>query len=162
MTPELLLFGVRLALALALYVFLAAVVYVVWRDLRAATATAGARQRRLGRLVVLDGAAGSTAGDGHGLTAALLPEAGGTPVAAYPLLPVTSLGRAPTNTAALSDETASLEHALLTLRNGQWWLEDLGSRNGTAVNGAKIDQPVVVTAGDVIGIGRLRLVLELD
>ncbi len=149
MTPELLFFILRLALALALYAFLGAVVYLLWRDVRAASATASARRRPLGRLVVL--ADGSP-----------LPLGEGAEVRAYPLLPVTSLGRAPTNTAALLDETASLEHALLTLRGGQWWLEDLGSRNGTAVNGVPIEQPVVVTAGDVIGIGRVRLKLELD
>ncbi len=133
---------------MALYAFLGAIVYLLWRDVRAATETAAARQRPVGRLTVI--AANGRASEG---------EKG---MEAYPLLPITSLGRAPTNTISLSDETASLEHALLTLRGGQWWLEDLGSRNGTTVNGTKIDQPVVVSAGDVIGIGRARLMLELD
>ena len=54
--------------------------------------------------------------------------------AEFPLLAITSLGRAPTNTATLPDETTSLEHALIHLREGQWWLEDLDSRNGTRLN----------------------------
>jgi FHA domain len=145
-TPELFFFILRLALALALYAFLGAIAYLLWRDLRAGTAAVAARQRPLGRLLVLEDRT--------------IPE--GAPPVSFPLLPVTSLGRAPTNTAALADETASLEHARLTLRGGQWWLEDLGSRNGTAVNGVQIEQPVVVSAGDEIGIGHVRLVLELD
>ncbi len=157
MTPELLFFILRLALALALYAFAGTVAYLMWRDVRAAGEAASARRRPLGRLVALENASSaSPAGDGHGAAPA------GAGARTYPLLPVTSLGRAPTNTAALPDETASLEHALLTLRGGQWWLEDLGSRNGTSVNGVRIDQPVVVTAGDVIGVGRNRLKLELD
>lgn len=160
MTPELLFFILRLALALALYAFLGAIAYLLWRDVRAAATSAAARQRRFGQLTALPPVtiAGSPA-NGRGGSGKVEVEArAGT----YPLLPITSLGRAPTNTVALADDTASLEHALVTLRGGQWWLEDLGSRNGTTVNGTKIDQPVVVSAGDVIGIGRARLMLELD
>jgi hypothetical protein len=147
LTPELLYLVVRAALALGLYAFLAALAYLLWRDLRAAAEAASARQRRLGRLVIL-----AAAPDGASQAAGQ----------AFPLLPVTSLGRAPTNTACLEDDTASLEHALLAFHGGQWWLEDLGSRNGTTLNDMKIEQPVVVTAGDVIGVGRTRLKLELD
>ena len=156
MTPELLFFILRLALALTLYAFLGAIAYLLWRDVRAAATSAAARKRRFGQLIVLPPLP-PTGGPANGL--AMGGEVG---AGAYPLLPITSLGRAPTNTAALTDDTASLEHALLTLRGGQWWLEDLDSRNGTTVNGTKIDQPVVVSAGDVIGIGRARLMLELD
>jgi pSer/pThr/pTyr-binding forkhead associated (FHA) protein len=51
---------------------------------------------------------------------------------------------------------------LLTLREGQWWLEDQGSRNGTLLNGTRIAGPTVVSAGDVIGVGRTQLKLELE
>ena len=82
--------------------------------------------------------------------------------AEFPLLPITSLGRAPTNTASLPDDTASLEHALLHLRDGQWWLEDLASRNGTRLNDAAIDDPSPVMPGDIIGIGRVKLKMEIE
>ena len=80
----------------------------------------------------------------------------------YPLLPLTSLGRSPTNTIPITDDYASGEHALVALRNGQWWLEDRKSRNGTVINGMPITQAVVITDGDIIGIGSVFYKLELE
>ena len=145
MTPGLLFFGLRLVLALLLYAFLAALLFFLWQDLRAAGRLTAARSRRAGRLVVVD---------------STLP---GVRVGAeFPLLPVTALGRAPTNTVTLPDDTISIEHALLHQREGQWWLEDLASRNGTRLNAAPISQPAVVVPGDVIEIGRVKLKVELE
>jgi hypothetical protein len=145
MEPLVALFLVRVALILLLYGFLAALFWMLWQDVRAAARESESRTRRFGRLVVLDSALST------------LP-AGTT----FPLMPVTSLGRAPTNTATLPDDTASLEHALLHLRDGQWWLEDLDSRNGTRLNGEKITQPIPIVPGDVIGVGRVQLKMELE
>jgi pSer/pThr/pTyr-binding forkhead associated (FHA) protein len=80
----------------------------------------------------------------------------------YPLQPLTSLGRAPTNAIRVDDGFASSEHALLALRGGQWWLEDRNSRNGTTLNGVAVNQPVIVTDGDLIGIGKMRFRLEME
>jgi hypothetical protein len=145
MDPVVVLFGVRVILALLLYGFLGALFWMLWQDVRAASKETTLRARRMGRLVVLDSSLPAVA-------------AGTT----FPLLPVTSLGRAPTNTAALPDDTASLEHALLHLRDGQWWLEDLNSRNGTRLNSEKITQPTPVMPGDVIGVGQMKLKIELE
>ena len=79
-----------------------------------------------------------------------------------PLLPLTSLGRSPTNTIPIHDNYASGEHALVALRGGQWWLEDRQSRNGTMINGMPITQPVIITDGDIIGVGNLSFRLELE
>jgi pSer/pThr/pTyr-binding forkhead associated (FHA) protein len=51
---------------------------------------------------------------------------------------------------------------MLTLRSGQWWLEDRGSSNGTRLNGYRVEEPIVLSAGDIIGIGQLELKLELE
>ena len=48
------------------------------------------------------------------------------------------------------------------MRNGQWWLEDRASRNGTLLNGVPVQQPVIVTDGDVIGIGNYHFRLEME
>lgn len=145
MSPTTALLVLRIALALLLYAFLGALFWMLWQDVRTAARAATVRARRLGRLVVLD----------PGLD-------GLAPGATFPLMPVTSIGRAPTNTATLPDDTASLEHALLHLREGQWWLEDLGSRNGTRLNDRPVTAPAPVVPGDVIGIGRVRLKVELE
>jgi pSer/pThr/pTyr-binding forkhead associated (FHA) protein len=146
MTPALVMSIVRVLLALALYGFLGALLWMLWRDVRAAGQARLTRSRPLGRLVITE-----TALPGLAL---------GT---TFPLLTITSLGRAPTNTVPLPDDTASLEHALLHLRDGQWWLEDLGSRNGTQLNDSLLtaSAPTPVMAGDVVGVGRTKLKLEL-
>ena len=79
---------------------------------------------------------------------------------AHPLLPITSLGRSPTNSITITDTFASSEHAMISLKNGQWWLEDRNSRNGTMLNDRPVTQPTVITQGDIIGIGQMRLRLE--
>jgi pSer/pThr/pTyr-binding forkhead associated (FHA) protein len=79
----------------------------------------------------------------------------------FPLQPVTSLGRSAVNTIIIPDAYASLEHALLIYRGGQWWLEDRGSRNGTTLNAAVIHNPTVVSAGDIVGIGQVQLKLDV-
>jgi pSer/pThr/pTyr-binding forkhead associated (FHA) protein len=80
----------------------------------------------------------------------------------YPLFPLTTLGRAPTNTITIQDTFASNEHALIALRNSQWWLEDRKSRNGTLLNGMAVIQPIIVTDGDVISIGNMSFKLQIE
>ena len=148
MELDVVIFSLRLALAAILYVFLGLVFIVIWRDLQAVSRCAEeAAAEHLGCLVVV--AAGETP---------LLPGQ------RLPLAPLTSLGRALTNTVVIPDAFASAEHALLTWRAGRWWLEDLGSKNGTLLNEVPIppDGPVVIGPGDVIGIGQVRLKLEAE
>ena len=129
----------------SLYAFLAALFGMLWRDIRAAAKVTSASTQRFGQLIVLESTVPTL-----------------TPGASFPLWPVSSLGRAPTNTAPLPDETASLEHALLHLREGQWWLEDLDSRNGTRLNDTPITQPTPIMPGDVIGVGNVKLMIEIE
>lgn len=143
----------RSLLTVSLYLFLGAIFWLLWRDLQRQTTPADVLvPRQYGRLVVVEVA--STEGDD---STDRLPRPG----AAFSLQPFTSLGRASANTVTLPDAYASAEHALLALRGGKWWLEDRGSRNGTTLNGVLIDSPTVVSAGDIIGIGRVQLKLEL-
>ena len=145
MSPIVVLFLLRLLLVLLLYGFLAALFWMLWQDVRAAAQVTAARARRLGQLIVVESKCPQLA-----------------PGIVFPLMPVTSLGRAPTNTASLPDEAASLEHALLHMRDGQWWLEDLNSRNGTRLNDQAVTQPAPVVPGDVISVGRVKLKMELE
>ncbi|NJL93098.1 MAG: FHA domain-containing protein [Anaerolineae bacterium] len=77
-----------------------------------------------------------------------------------PLAPATVIGRAATSTIRLEDSFASNEHAHITWRQGQWWLEDQRSRNGTLLNGIPVQEGVVLSAGDLIEIGSVLLRFE--
>ena len=69
-----------------------------------------------------------------------------------------SVGRSPDSTLVLSDDYASTRHARVP-DNGQWYVEDLGSTNGTYLDRAKVNGPTAVPLGVPIRIG--KTVLEL-
>ncbi len=69
------------------------------------------------------------------------------------------IGRAPECTLVLTDDFASGRHARLAPGPNGWTVEDLGSTNGTTLNGAPLGGPTPVTAGAVLKIG--RTVIEL-
>ena len=56
-------------------------------------------------------------------------------------------------TVGLSDGTVSRQHAKVTGHNGTWVIEDLGSANGTYLNGAKLRKPTALNGGDQIRTG---------
>lgn len=58
------------------------------------------------------------------------------------------------------DQTVSRPHARLFAEKGDWWLEDLGSRNGTHVNGELVSGKRRLGSGDVVGVGETTLTLE--
>ncbi len=145
MSLDVFLFILRVVAGLLLLAFIGAMFLLMWRDYRAVSAEVATRTRRQGRLVVTRA---------H--------NARYKPGTAFPLLPMTSIGRAPTNTIVLDDSFASVEHATLTLRGGKWWLEDRNSSNGTLLNGYRIEEPVVLSTGDLIVIGQVELKLELE
>ena len=61
-------------------------------------------------------------------------------------------------TVRLTDGTISREHSRLRQQNGQWMLEDLGSANGTQVNGVTLSKPTSLNRGDQIRCGSSLLV----
>ena len=71
-----------------------------------------------------------------------------------------AIGRDAGNDVSLPDEAASARHATLEQVEGEWWIEDLGSTNGTLVNGVRIGKRERVRFGDEIGIGRVAMRLE--
>jgi hypothetical protein len=147
------LLALRLLAVAVLYVFLAVVVLIIWRDLRSAARTRPGEGER-GQLPV-DVPAGWLRLVASGDTS--LPSAG-----AFALFPSTAIGRATENDVVLSDAWVSLRHARIERRDEEWWLSDLGSRNGTRLNGAPITIPVPLADGDVIGIGQMEMVFEME
>ncbi len=75
--------------------------------------------------------------------------------------PVTSIGRGPDNTIVLKDETVSTRHARLSRSDNSISITDLGSSNGTQVNGREIDpkSAVALNPGDTVAIGSFTLTL---
>ena len=71
---------------------------------------------------------------------------------------VTSAGRDPRSDIFLDDVTVSRRHAEFRLGRGELQIVDIGSLNGTYVNGQPIES-AVLTDGDVIQMGKFRLVL---
>ena len=130
---------VRLLFLLALYAFLFMVVRVLLRDLRAASRG----PVELGRLIVVAAPQGE-------------PPAGSS----FPLDAVTTLGRDVNNSIVVDDPFASSDHAVLTFRGRAWYVEDLGSTNGTFVNGVPVTEVTPLGFGDVIQLGQVRLRLE--
>ncbi|WP_131744629.1 FHA domain-containing protein [Frankia sp. Cppng1_Ct_nod] len=72
--------------------------------------------------------------------------------------PVT-IGRAQDSTLVLEDDFASARHARLVPHDGQWFVEDLGSTNGTYLDRTKVTSPMPVPLGAPVRIG--KTVLEL-
>ncbi len=66
-------------------------------------------------------------------------------------------GRANNVDQRLEDDYVSDEHAELVRVEGQWRVRDLGSTNGTYLNGQKVIAPTVVAAGDQLQLGKTRL-----
>ena len=73
---------------------------------------------------------------------------------AYPIGVEVTLGRAESCVIGLPDDTfASQLHARVFVRDNEMWLEDLGSTNGTHLNGARIAAPMQLFAGDRLQVG---------
>ena len=143
MPAEVALLFLRIVVIGALYAFLFLIVLVVARDLR-----------RGGREPVAVGAV-----SGRLAVVAVDPEVA-LETDAFALESETLIGRDAGLTVTLPDSFVSGRHARLVHRRGRWWIEDLGSTNGTRVNGREVSGAVAVKDGDTLDVGRVRLRLE--
>ena len=103
----------------------------------------------------------------------------GTPAAAVPSVPVlqivhgpgagtevrldkpeTSIGREPPADIIVAHKSVSFEHARLNFSQGRLYLTDRKSRNGTMVNGQKVDHRELKT-GDILTIGPVSYRIQL-
>jgi hypothetical protein len=137
MSGVLLLF-LRALMAVALYAFLGLGLYLLWRDLRRQSELLAARQFPPLSLRL--------ASETHGR--------------AY-TQPELFLGRGSTCDFIVDDPTVSLQHARLVFRQGQWWLDDLASTNGTFLNGEPVQGGALVTHQDEIRLGQAGLVVTI-
>ncbi|MCB2153769.1 SpoIIE family protein phosphatase [bacterium] len=71
-----------------------------------------------------------------------------------------TIGRQPDNAVFLDDHHASRHHARVSPENGHFLIEDLGSSNGTFVNGGRIEAPRRLLSGDRIVVGKTILIFD--
>src|SRR5574338_61120 len=133
--------ALRLLLALALYAFLGWALWTLWRDI----------QREADRVVTRRAPGISLA----------VQKAGQLTAIKYFIQPEIALGRDPACDIPIMDETVSARHARLVYHHGQWWLEDLNSTNGTRLNQAMVTTPTVLTSGDEIDLGQVRVSVNI-
>jgi hypothetical protein len=112
---------VRILFALSLIGFLVIVVRGTLGDIRSRSQSSDqpSRARRTAELLVVTGEPGSVVPEGI----------------VFPLAGATSIGRSETARVRVDDPSVSAQHALLRPIDGDWVVEDLGSRNGTLVDG---------------------------
>ncbi|QQR56389.1 MAG: FHA domain-containing protein [Candidatus Melainabacteria bacterium] len=72
------------------------------------------------------------------------------------------IGRDPSNQVVVADDTfASRHHAWITFEEGMFWIEDLGSTNGTLLNGHPVVKRQILSSGDKIRVGHTELSFEV-
>ena len=136
------LFILRIVLVAFLYLAILQIVGVARRDLRRAAAIAqvpGQARQVVGHLIVID----------SGTTKIPLN-------ARMDIEPITTIGRAPTSSIVIDSGVVSTDHARISYRNRSLWVADLGSHNGTYVNGRKITQATAVKPDDILQVGDVR------
>jgi pSer/pThr/pTyr-binding forkhead associated (FHA) protein len=137
MNLDLILFALRLMSSLVLMLIMGAFFIVIWREYALFNQQMQQQKRVYGQLHVLRRIDDVVHETGQ----------------VYALQTLNTIGRSPTNTIVLENNYASNEYATISLRDGQWWLEDRNSRNGTHLNDERIQMATIVTDGDIIGIG---------
>ena len=154
------------ALLALLYLFFARVLWAVWSEVRGPRLGVQPPQGNA-RAAHRDATAPADRPAAQPANAAKAPRAKrGTPSrlivlepkvrkgSAYPLAGEITLSRAPTCSIGLPDDTfASQVHTRVFQHDGGVWVEDLGSTNGTHVNGARLSAPRVLAIGDRVQIG---------
>ncbi len=135
---------VDIALLFGKFVFLALVYLFLFAAIRVGVGlVAQSSPKRPGTLVlkVIEGP--------EGLLGTVLPIRG----------PLT-IGRAAESDIVIGDDFISSRHARVSAIRGGAVLEDLGSTNGTVLNGRRIEAPSPLSAGDIIELGTVRLKVE--
>jgi pSer/pThr/pTyr-binding forkhead associated (FHA) protein len=129
--------GLRILLVCALYAFLGTALWIMWQELNRTSQQLSGRGVPAIRLRV-------NVGDQESM------------IRTFAKSEVT-LGRDPGSDLPLADEAVSVRHALVSFHHGQWWIEDLGSRNGTKLNAERLEGPTVLAHGDEIACGHARI-----
>lgn len=135
------LLGLRILAALALYAFLGWALFLLWRSLRQDALELAARQ-----VTPLDLCINSPEEDN---------------ITLHFTSSEVTIGRNDDCECKLKHGTVSARHSRLTFHHKQWWLDDLQSTNGTKLNGEVLRTPTIVVNGDTITCGETTLTVVL-
>ncbi len=138
--PEIVFTSLRYVFLILLYGFVVLVARMVYRELSPVSRARPGRERVPGKRARR--------------RAALVLIGEGKRRREWELLGETLIGRAPECSVCLDDEFASNLHAKIYRMEGRYYVEDLGSTNGTYVNGRRINYPIELRSGDRIKVGR--------
>ncbi len=138
--PGLILLSLRAGLFIALYLFLFWAVRIIWKDFQQARASAA--EEHISPLI-------------------LVIQHNDEEVSHVLINPEYMIGRSPKADIHIPDETVSSEHARVFYDHKRWWLEDLGSSNGTYLNELPLDQPVVLADQDLIRLGKITSQIQI-
>jgi len=133
--------ALRVLLAMSLYMFLGWTLYTIWKEIRTQGTLLAARKI-----------------PGINLTFQVGDQ---PPSRRFFTQSEILLGRDAHCDIPLFDDTVSVRHARLSHHHGQWWLEDLGSTNGTKLNDDKVSIPTVVINGDQVECGKAIINISL-
>jgi pSer/pThr/pTyr-binding forkhead associated (FHA) protein len=75
-------------------------------------------------------------------------------------VPVANIGRADYNDIVVDHESVSQAHAKLQLRDEVWVLSDVGSTNGTTVDGVRVEDEIPLSPGSTITIGEVPMLFD--
>ncbi|HJS25984.1 MAG TPA: FHA domain-containing protein [Actinomycetota bacterium] len=143
------------------YALLVLLYFFVFRALRSVATDVSGRRRgattQMRTPTPIDPAKASRGGKSP--TQVVVHDAGEDKATTVRLTSPTEIGRGDGCAIRLQDTYVSQMHARLADRDGSWYVEDLGSTNGTYLNDRRVQAPVEVHAGDVVRVG--KTVLEL-
>jgi hypothetical protein len=141
--PPIVLTTLKYLFLALLYLFIARAVRVVYLDLvgQRVPKPRGARKRQ-------------AAPRRRGTPKAVVVTESDKPVRTFPLDTELTFGRADSCGVQLDDTYVSTLHARMFSKDGTWFVEDLGSTNGTYLNRMKVTSPSPIAVGDEIRVGK--------
>jgi len=147
-TPPFALSALKYGLLVLLFLF-------IWRSMRWVVRGLNVDRTPAGAAI-----AGAPAADSPARPSMLMVSSDGQKPHSVRLDGSTTIGRSVECELRLDDTYVSQQHARIFDRSGNWYVEDLGSTNGTYVNGEPATDVWPLTFGDEIQIGQVRLRLD--
>ena len=138
---EYILLGLRIFLAGTIYSFLAWALYTLWKDLK--------KQEEIQEIPQIKELTFIKLGSDE-------------PERTSYIQSEIIVGRDPTSSLFIDDNTISAQHTLLSYHHAQWWIKDLESTNGTFLNNERIFDEQVITSGDVLKLGNFSFEIQIQ